>query len=223
MSQKTGDALDALNEQDERVAELVSGWRDSTKALEQADDVEVRWERGSEVKLLLQHLAVRETAIEEIASALREAGGKDLADRLEGDGVRRRVAIAHLEALIRGLQAISANNPEIDQAVEDLVEIVDQEHADDRQSLLTQIATVLGPEENRGLRSAHYVQTHSPTVPSPEPRWYDRVGPLRFLRAAYDHLRGSPSGGTKPSVDEGREHLPGHRGQSGAQPDPPRP
>ncbi len=69
----------------------------------------------------------------------------------------------------------------------------------------------LGPAGERGLRDARYVRTHGPTHPNPVPRWYDKIGPLKALRALYDHLRGSPNGGTAPAVDACREHTPGPR------------
>jgi len=70
------------------------------------------------------------------------------------------------------------------------------------------VRQLLGPSGKRGLPSARHVRTHSPTYPSPVPRWYDKIGPLKAIRALYDHLRTAPSGATAPGVDEGREHLP---------------
>lgn len=51
----------------------------------------------------------------------------------------------------------------------------------------------------------------SVTHPNPEPRWYDRVPPLKAVRALYDHLRGTPTGLTNPKLDRGREYTPGPR------------
>lgn len=208
--EEAGDAFDVLGRQDRLVTQLLTGWREATRELESQDDVEVRYRRGSDVKLLLQHLAVRETAIDEIDRRLRERGNAQLADLLEGDGPRRREAIGHLDHLTRGQQAMATNNAAASLAVGALAVILDRELAG-REALLRDVRTALGPPEARDLPSARYVRTHSPTVPSPLPRWYDRVGPLKALRALYDHLRGSPSGGTRPSVDEAREHTPGLR------------
>jgi hypothetical protein len=110
---------------------------------------------------------------------------------------------------VRGHQAINTNNPETTAAVRDLAAILDAEIDTGRNGLLSQVADALGPTEARGLRSARYVRTRSVTVPSPSPRWFDRIGPLKAVRALYDNLRSVPSGGIKPSVDEARERKPG--------------
>lgn len=209
MPKESGDAFDTLVTQDRLVAQLLEAWRKETSQLEQEDDVETRFRRGSDVKLLLQHLAVREAAIEMVVPRLRQ-GYDDLAHRLEGDGAQRRQAIGHLDRLIRGHQGMATNTAETSLAVGDLERFLSQE-MEGRQALLDQVAAALGPRRERGLPSARYVRTHSPTVPSPHARWYDRIGPLKALRALYDHLRGTPSRGTRPSVDEAREHTPGLR------------
>jgi hypothetical protein len=205
------DALGSLKLQDNIVADLLDRWREASDQLREGDDVDVRWKRGSAVKLLLQHLAVRESAKEAVVGRLRDVDRGDLADMVEGDGVTRREAIGRLDELARGHQAITLNTPEIDHAVEDLAAIFDQERPEDVRTLLPQIRALLGPPGERGLPSARHVRTHSTTHPSPIPRWFDRVGPLKAMRALYDHLRAAPSGGTSPAVDEGREHLPGPR------------
>jgi hypothetical protein len=205
------DALGSLELQDKMVADLLNRWRGATDRLREGDDVDVRWKRGSAVKLLLQHLAVRESAKEALAGRLRDIERGDLADRVEADVVKRREVISCLDELTRGHQAITLNTPDIDQAVEELGAMFDQERPEETGVLLPQIRELLGSPGERGLPSARHVRTHATTHPSPVPRWYDRVGPVKAIRALYDHLRAAPSGGTSPAVDEGREHLPGPR------------
>jgi hypothetical protein len=207
---ESGDALDTLTQQDDLVDQLLDAWRVATRQLEDHDDVVIRSQRGSDVKLLLQHLAVREASIDAIEQRLREIGEEDLAHRLEAQGVARREAIGRLDHLIRGRAAMTVNNAEVSLAVIDLGTILDRERAG-RVELLAGVSAALGLPEQRGLPSARRVRTHSPTVPSPVPRWYDRIGPLKAARALYDHLRGTPSHGTRPSVDAAREHTPGLR------------
>lgn len=205
------DALDIVEEQDKVITDLLASWRRDTSELERGDSVTVRWERGSVAKLLLQYFALRESGIAMVAGHLRDRGHDDLAELLDADGVTRRQAIDRLDESVRGLQAINANTPEITDAIERLGQLFDREVKGDR-LLLPELARLLGPSGQRGLASARHVRTHSPTHPSPVPRWHDRIGPLQALRALYDHLRGSPSGATKPDVDRGREHTPGLRG-----------
>jgi hypothetical protein len=205
------DALGVVAVQDEIIRDLVAKWRSATEQLREADDVDVRWQRGSAVKLLLQHLAVRESAKEALAGRLREVDRDDLAAAVDGDGVGRRTAIDRLDELARGHEAITLNTPDIDGVVEGLAAIFDPERPEEIETLLPEAAGILGAPGERGLPTARHVRTHSVTHPSPVPRWYDRIGPIKAIRALYDHLRASPSGGTSPAVDEGREHLPGPR------------
>jgi hypothetical protein len=203
-SDGTGDALDVLEAQDKLVDDLLTAWRAETSKLAEQDDVLTRAQRGGDVKLLLQSLALREGAIEVLDRTLRVQNENELADRLQGEGVERRQAIDHLDILIRGHQAIATNNPDVTEAVGDLSPMIDSELAK-RPGVIVDIERVLGPREQRHLPSAHYVRTHSPTVPSPEPRWHDRLGPLKRARTLYDHLRSTPSGGTKTALDSARE------------------
>lgn len=205
------DALDTLAEQDKIIAGLLDDWSARTRQLTDHDDVDVRWRRGSAVKLLLQHLAVREEAKQQIVARLDEVGQGDLARRLEGDGPARRSEIDDLEAVTRGHQAITLNTPEADIAVERVLNRARAEIGEDGGGLLDAVAGALGPAGERGLPGDRAVRMHSVTRPSPHPRWYDRVGPLKAARAWYDHLRGTPHGMVSPDVDAAREHQPGPR------------
>lgn len=202
------DALDVIETQNDTISRLFDEWGDATKQLEEADSVEVRWERGSAGKLLLQHVALRESAKQIVAGHLAEEGHAALAERLEGDGPARRRAIDRLDELTRGMEAINVNNPEIDGAVDEMGKLFVAEAKVEHEELLPAIRRALGPPGQRDLASVRYVRTHSPTHPSPVPRWYD-WGPLKAVHAMYDHLRGTPHSGTKPDVDSPREHTPG--------------
>jgi hypothetical protein len=76
MTQK--DAFDALAEQERLAGGLIAGWKDISGQLADHDSVDLRWQRGSDVKLLLQHLAVREEALAEVAVRLRQLGRAEL-------------------------------------------------------------------------------------------------------------------------------------------------
>ena len=202
------DAFEVIEVQNDTLGRLFAAWGDATDELKRSDSVNTRWERGSAGKLLLQHLAVREAAKEFVSKRLAETGHAELSQRLEGDGPGRRQAIARLDELTRGLEAINVNRPDIDEAVNELGGIFEAEAKAEREDLLPSIRQALGPAAERDLPSPRHVRTHSPTHPSPVPRWYDKVGPLKAVRARYDQLRGTPHSGTVPDVDSPREHTP---------------
>ena len=178
VSDQPVDALDVISSQDTTITELFVMWRRTTEQLLEAENVDLRWRRGSAVKMLLQHLAVREAAKEALVRRLREDGHNDLASKLDGDAVSRREHIATLDELARGQQAISLNFPEIDQVIVDLGSIFDRESSSD-QDTLAQAARLLGPAGKRGLPSARSVRLQSVTHPDPVPRWYDRISRLK--------------------------------------------
>jgi hypothetical protein len=118
------DACDELGAQNQLIIEMLEIWDQKTEELEEREDVDDRRRRGSAGKLLLQHLAVRETAIADIVDRLKDVGQPDLAASLEGGGVERRQAIDELDETVRGLQAINLNNPMTVAALENIAEIV---------------------------------------------------------------------------------------------------
>jgi hypothetical protein len=207
-NERASDALDTLVRQGEILSELVATWSDATHKLMDHDSVQVRWERGSAVKFILQHAAVREQAKERVVERLREAGADELAGALEGDAASRRGEIGRLDEEARGHQAISLNNPEVDIVVEQVVSRLRKE-LDTEAAQVAEVVKVLGGPEERNLPSDRAVRTQSLLHLSPEPKWYERAGALRALKAFYDHLRSSPNDITSPAVDEGREYQPG--------------
>jgi hypothetical protein len=206
-----GDALDELRVQDDILARLFDSWNRHTKELEGGDDVDVRWRRGSETKLMLDHLAVRESAKQALSARLREVGANELADRFEGDGRRRRELIDRFEDLIKGQQPIMANTPDHDELVIALQALFHEEAGPELEQWLPEARKVLGETGERGLPAGRRVRMLADTHPSPEPGFVDKVGPLRAVRALYDHLRGLPGGGTNSAVDIGESHRPGPR------------
>jgi hypothetical protein len=203
------DALDSLESADREIAFLLDKWRTDTATLEEGDDVDVRWQRGSAAKLLLQHFAVRESAKDALSAKLRADGHAELAELVEGDRAERRRAIATLDEESRQRSGINLNNPDVDRAVMRLGEIFDAEREDDEATVIPAVATEMGASGERDLPSARMVQATAQTHPSPEPGFTERVTPLKAVRALYQHLRGSPTGGTAPQVDAARDHLPG--------------
>lgn len=202
------DALETLELQDRLVLDLLDKWVAGTRHLMEGDDVNARWERGSEVKLLLEHLAVREEAKSRVGEALHREGRSDLADQLEADGPGRREDIDALEKVVRGRSAMTLNDPETDRVVMRL-EARARREIEDEATIVAAAADALGPAGQRDLPSDRSVRMHSVTRPSPKARWFDKVDFLRAVRAWYDHLRGSPHEGTSPKVDKSRDYIPG--------------
>lgn len=204
------DALDSLARQNEIIADLAAQWSKDTQKLMEGDDVHTRWERGSAVKYLLQHLAVREEAKGAVVSRLRQTGAGELADALEGDGPARREEIDALDEASRGTQAINLNSPAVDREIERVIHRFRSEQ-DVERTVVPKAVEALGEQGRRDLPSGAQVRRRSVLHPNPEPGWSDRVGALKILRAVYQHLRGAPSGGTTPAIDLGREAEPGPR------------
>lgn len=207
-SSAPGDALDALTDANETLAMLLKKWADDTDRLDESDDVDVRWERGSAVKMALQHMAVREAAKRAVCARVADLD-TELAERLEGDGETRRKLIAALDEVARGREAITLNGSPIDEAMARVRHMVLSEMGTEHDDVLPAVRQLLGSREERDLPSQRRVQMTSETHPGPGPRWYDRVWPVKAAKALYDHLRTSPSGGTAPSLDSAREHMPG--------------
>ena len=210
------DALGALRVQNAMIAEMLTSWNTATERLNAKGDdvtetVDARWQRGSAAKLLLQHLAVREAAKQAIASRLDETGHGDLAARIEGNGPARRQAIDRLEELERGRMAITLNSIELGEAVANVAGFFASEAPAENEELIPAAEQALGEPGKRGLPTARSVRMQSVTHPNPSPVWYERIAPLKAVMALYQHLRGSPTGGTSPGVSHGREHLPGPR------------
>lgn len=205
------DALDSVSVQDRAVATLLEGWTRATDQLRQDDHADVRWQRGTDVKMLLEHLAVREEAIGQVVRRLERLGSSERAAELDGDGTHRRELIAGLDEQVRGVLPWGTNNPQVDTVLEELGPVLDAEQETHRR-LLPTLGQELGPPGERGLPSARYVRAHAVTHVNPTPAWYDKIGPLRAVRALYDHLRGHPGAGLAPSVGDALKHVPGvHR------------
>jgi len=115
------DVLDAVGFQDDVIEKLTLKWRDAERRLAEEGGVDPRWDRGSAIKLLLMHMAVREAARIAVALRLREIGNAGLAEAFEEGGSERRAAIDQLEEQLRGLWAIDAFTRELIDAAENVV------------------------------------------------------------------------------------------------------
>jgi hypothetical protein len=211
-SEPQKDALDTLVSQNQAIGDLFKQWDSSTEILQAGDDVDVRWKRGTVAKMLVEHFAVREAALGSIDDRLRKVDAS-LANRVKGNGVERRRSIDRLFELTRGQGPMMLNNPEVDAAVPTLHAIFDQEMQSETESIPA-VERALGARGQRGLPTEHWVRMHSSTYPSPEPRWFDRIGPLKALRSAYDQFRLAPYEGVDRTADRTGASRPGPSRQS---------
>ena len=207
VSDQPVDALDVISSQDTTITELFVMWRRTTEQLLEAENVDLRWRRGSAVKMLLQHLAVREAAKDALVRRLREDGHNDLASKLDGDAVSRREHIATLDELARGQQAISLNFPEIDQVIVDLGSIFDRESSPTR-TPWRKLPACWGQPASGGCPAPGASVCKASLTLTPSLGGMTGSPVLKAIRAFYDHLRTAPSGAVNPTVDTAREHLP---------------
>jgi hypothetical protein len=188
-----GDALDQLEFED----------RTLLKVLDDFDDAADRLEHGMAGKLFVEHLAVREAAREAAARALLdEPAVSDLAQRLEDGIVERRQALTKLEELARGVQPIILNQgQDFDAVVERVGRSLRSEIRRDLEELLPELGARMSAKlRQSALPSSRRVRQHAPTHPNPAGRqWYERFGPVVWVHALYDWIRGFPTGGPKPS------------------------
>lgn len=197
-----------MTHQDSMIEAAAKIIEDADRELSEHDSVDTRWARGSAIRVLLQHLAVREGARTAVAERLRQRGLSDLARNLVRDAECCRRAIDDLEESVRGFQAIDANSPEITAAAKHAIQVW-AEDARQQADVLAQIARQLGASGQRDLPSAHTIQMMSTLHPRVQPRWYDHLKPIKMLRAWYQYWRASSSDDLSPAVDGLREQTPG--------------
>ena len=205
-----GDAIDLLDYEDRAVTELLGAF---------SDDTLDRVQHGEVVKLLVEHLAVRQVAREELADAVAGVPALAALERRMRDGVaERRTELRRLDELTRGVQPINVNQgQDTDAAVAQARPRLEEEIRFDLEELVPSLRRQLTDRQRAHLPSARYIRRHAPTHPGPHGRrWYDRIGPLLRLHAVYDYLRGFPTGGVKLSdeVDAVRSSSTGGSGET---------
>jgi hypothetical protein len=205
------DALDVVGFQDECIEQLIRTWRDADRRLDEEGGVDPRWDRGSAIKLLLMHIAVREAARVAVARRLRDAGEGALAEAFEEGGPERRAAIGRLEEQLRGIWAIEISQRPLIDAAEEVVEIWRGEVERERTCLLPEAAAALGASGRRGLPSARSIRAQSTIHPRSRPRWYDAIPPIKAARACYQYWRNTMGDTLSPAVGAFEDHTPGVR------------
>lgn len=199
-----GDALDQLEYEDMALRELLSA----------LDDPDLdRRQHGIAAKLLVEHLAVRESARELVADGLAKLPELSWAEQdLRAGTERRRERLVRLDEMARGVEPVNINqSQDFDGTVAEMRGQLLEEIDTELDKVVPAVRHAAGPRRRKLFPSARYVRSHSPTHPGVHGRrWYDRIGPLVRLHALYDALRGFPTGGSRPSaeVDIGNDNTP---------------
>jgi hypothetical protein len=190
-----GDAIDLLDYEDRAVSELLRAF---------SDDALDRSQHGEVVKLLVEHLAVRQAAREELADVVAAVPPLAAVERRLRAGIpERRAELRQLDELTRGVEPINVNQgQDVDAVVTRVRPALEAEIRDDLEDLVPALRRTLTDRQRAKVPSTRYVRHHAPTHPGAHRRrWYDRVGPLARLHALYDALRGFPGGGLEPSAE----------------------
>jgi hypothetical protein len=192
-----GTALDQLEFEDRALLEVIDDF--------QYGDEPRR--HGMAGKLLVEHLAVREAAREQVAAVLQsEPACRELGGSLAGDVPAHRKALAKLDELARGVQPVNLNRgQDFDAFAVPVARLMREEILHELQRTIPAIrATCPAKVLERRLPRARWVRSHAPTHPHPDGRRrYERFAPLVRIHALYDWLRGFPTGGTRPSKEFG--------------------
>lgn len=195
-TQTSGDALDLFVAETALVRQLFAKWNSTTPNRTMGGSaVPAKWDHGTIGKLLLEHVAVRLAASEDIARVLDEVGRVRERAGLERSNRCVRPLLDQMYDNSRGVQPISvAITPGFVEAVEQLQELLRPELGGKVEHLVqSELVDALGSERDR-LHGAKFIRKHAPARPGPSRRWYDRVPVLLRIHAAEDRLRGFPWG-----------------------------
>ena len=153
---------------------------------------------------MVEHLAVREAALEIVAEALKSHSAlTDLGERLESGLPNRRRTLNELDQLARGVQAINLNQGHGFDAVALRVGAsLRKEIKVDLDDLIPAVRHRVSPERlDEVLPSARHVRHHAPSHLNPDGRRpYERFRFLVRLHALWDWMRTFPH--QKPKVAE---------------------
>jgi hypothetical protein len=198
------DSLELLAEQDRVLLKIFDGWDAATPAPDVEDArvlVKQGWERGTFGKLLIEYAAVRVAAKEDVARVLRDVGDTDLAETLTARLRDIRMILDRLDEVARGVDPVGlAASSEFAGAVGELAALIRADLGIEPVRVLPVVAAALGDRRSLLARAKH-VESHAPTHPGADRRWYDDIGPLVRIHARYDRLRGFPWAESGPISD----------------------
>ncbi len=194
-SSPDGDALDLWESQDKLLLDLFAEWESDSNG---------RWERGTIGKLLLEHAAVREGVITDIAAGLTGLGDETGADDLMADSLERRKILDQLDGESSGREPAAINaNASFAEAATALRSRLGKDITRDLTDTIPRLRQSIDEEARaEAFHSARYVRKHAPSHPNPKIRWYNQLAGIKRLHTVYDRLRGFPWPESKPIMDE---------------------
>lgn len=181
-----GDVLDQLEREDRVVLVLL----DELDAPDQLD-------RGVAAKLLVEHLAVRQSAREHLARALAaEDSFAHLGRDMSLEIADRRQELASLTELVRGMGPLDINlGQDTAATVGEMESALRREINRDLTEFLPLLRSRLSASERHDLLPSARAATHHALM-HPDPRgrrWYEKTWGIARVRMVYDWLRRLPS------------------------------
>jgi hypothetical protein len=194
------DALTTYVEQTALLARIFDAWQDTAPPVE-ADPVKNARRHGTLDKLIVEHVAVRLAARDDIVRVLREHGADEAAAGLDSDRDEVARQLGRLDHLARGRQPVSlGGQTAFEEEATRLRALLVDDLGTDRDQLERPLVTALG-EHRSDLHSSQYITKHAPTHPAPLNRWYRRLSVVHRVQATYDRLRGFPWAESEPFAD----------------------
>jgi hypothetical protein len=149
-------------------------------------------QHGHAAKFVLRHLAIRETARDDVVRGLLSLpGNPDFSSIIDSDRRPMREAISSLAKMARG---VPANGLDFAQPFNETMyraqALLEADTSEQLDSDYSRVRT----EGKLTLHSAPYIRRHTVNRLSPTgPHWYERIGCLQSIHAGYDWLCRNPT------------------------------
>ena len=162
--------------------------------------IEEAYERGTLIKLAVEHGAIYLAAARDVVCGLRRSGKRSLAERLDRKAGRFCDSLDCLEEVSRGVQPVTLGSSSA--AAEYMLRLA-SEVVVGHPPVARVVAESRSALERRGCRlhSEHYVRRHAPVHPVGTTSSWMRLRPVLWVRARYDRLRGFPWAENRPFGD----------------------
>jgi hypothetical protein len=159
--------------------------------------IEDRYDHGNLAKLIIRHLAIRQSSLMNVASAISPILSlRSTSARMLNGGTDRRRAYDDIGDLAREVPVMSLNQgQDFDGPLLSLIDAVAPELDWELTEAIPFIRGSLSTEDVATLfRSARYAKRHAPTkLRIKGPRWYERAPIISRLVTVYDHLKDFPA------------------------------
>ena len=158
--------------------------------------VEARYNYGNAAKQIIRHVAIRQSSLMDVATAITEVPGlRSTARRMIDKGTDRRVLIDEVGGLSRNIQGLYLNQgQDFDGPLTALIHEMSPEMEWELADAIPLIRLTLSPKDAASrFSTARYVERHAPTsLNTSGPRWYEHAPVISRLVTFYDFLRDHP-------------------------------